>query len=81
MKSAFSNRQLEILHDAIARQGERALKGPGYARCRTCAGGQAVEMKCVVCRTTKCLDEFAKSQRSNRDNAVGVFDPRGEISS
>ncbi|KAL1880952.1 hypothetical protein Plec18167_003491 [Paecilomyces lecythidis] len=69
MQSAFSKRQLDILRNAMVQLGATALSGPGYAKCRTCVGGQTVEMTCSSCDKVKGLDEFAKAQRHNPDTA------------
>lgn len=69
MQNAFSKRQLDILRNAIAKKGTKAINSPGYARCRNCVGGQAVEMRCSVCDQVKGLDQFAKAQRHNREMA------------
>ncbi|KAI9371271.1 Stc1 domain-containing protein [Aspergillus egyptiacus] len=68
MQNAYSKRQLEILRNAIVVQGQRALNG-GHATCRTCTGGQTMELKCCQCETVKGLDEFAINQRKEHENA------------
>lgn len=75
MQSAFSKRQLDILRNAMVQLGATALSGPGYAKCRTCVGGQTVEMTCSSCDKVKGLDEFAKAQRHNPDTAVSTPSP------
>lgn len=72
MQTAFSKRQLDVLRHAIVVNGNKALNlnGPGYAKCRTCAGTQNAEMTCIICDKTKSLDDFAKNQRHNPDTAV-----------
>lgn len=45
------------------------INGPGWATCRECVGIQTVELTCIVCDKAKCLEEFAKNQRRDRDNA------------
>ncbi|OJJ32436.1 hypothetical protein ASPWEDRAFT_44552 [Aspergillus wentii DTO 134E9] len=70
MQSAFSKRQLDSLRNAIVLKGTKALAISGHgAKCRQCVGGQTVELKCCICDKIKGLDEFAKSQRQNRDSA------------
>ncbi|OXV11050.1 hypothetical protein Egran_01189 [Elaphomyces granulatus] len=71
MQNAFSNKQLSTVRQAIYQYGPAAMGDdrPGYAKCRTCAGTQVVELLCSVCDKTKGLDEFAKSQRRNPDTA------------
>jgi DNA repair protein RAD7 len=39
-------------------------------RCRTCTGGDLVEIQCTVCGKSKCIKEFANSQRRDIDFAV-----------
>ena len=72
MQTAFSNKQLNTMREAIFQYGQAALSDdqPGYVKCRSCSGTQVVELLCSVCDKTKGLDEFAKSQRRNPDTAV-----------
>ncbi|KAH8730370.1 Stc1 domain-containing protein [Phaeosphaeriaceae sp. PMI808] len=37
--------------------------------CRTCTGGQVIDIECVFCHETKGAEEFAKSQRQDTDTA------------
>ncbi|RJE18488.1 hypothetical protein PHISCL_09174 [Aspergillus sclerotialis] len=69
MHSAFSQRQIDILRDAIWCQGERALSGPGYARCRNCTTTSICELRCTVCGKIKGTQFFSKAQRTDRDHA------------
>ncbi|KAE8355307.1 Stc1 domain-containing protein [Aspergillus coremiiformis] len=69
MHSTYSKRQLDVLRNAMVVQGDRALMGPGHAKCRECVGGQTVELRCIICDKTKSLEEFAKAQRHDRDLA------------
>ncbi|KAE8145445.1 Stc1 domain-containing protein [Aspergillus avenaceus] len=69
MQSAFSKRQLDLLRNAMVLRGGKALTGPGHASCRTCVGGQTVELRCTICDQTKSLEQFAKNQRHDRDSA------------
>lgn len=73
MQSMFSKRQLEYLRHGIVTQGAPAVNGTGIAKCRTCVGGQTVELKCCICDKIKGLDEFAKAQRQFHDTAVCAF--------
>lgn len=70
MQSMFSKRQLEYLRHGIITQGARAVNGTGIAKCRTCVGGQTVELKCCICDKIKGLNDFAKAQRQFHDTAV-----------
>ncbi|OJJ80614.1 uncharacterized protein ASPGLDRAFT_51475 [Aspergillus glaucus CBS 516.65] len=69
MQSMFSKRQLEYLRHGIITQGARAVNGTGIAKCRTCVGGQTVELKCCICDKIKGLEDFAKAQRQLHDTA------------
>lgn len=70
MHSAFSERQIDILRDAMWHLGEKAVTGPGHARCRACAASQVCELKCLGCGKMKGIDAFSKTQRGDRDTAV-----------
>lgn len=70
MQSAFSKRQIDIFRNVMVTRDGNPTSGPGLAKCRHCVGSQSVELTCTVCDRTKGLEDFAKSQRANRDNAV-----------
>lgn len=72
MQSAFSKRQLDILRNAMVIEGAKAVTGRGHAKCRTCVGGQTVELRCCICDQIRGLEKFAKAQRQNRDRAVSI---------
>ncbi|GKZ48004.1 hypothetical protein AbraIFM66951_011751 [Aspergillus brasiliensis] len=65
---AFSNRQLDILRNAVVVEGA-APATSGHARCRQCTGPGNTELKCAQCDRVKSIDEFAKNQRQERDAA------------
>ncbi|KAJ8116054.1 hypothetical protein OPT61_g2445 [Boeremia exigua] len=61
----FSQKQLTDVRYQVSRTG-RITTNP---KCFRCTGGQLVEMECVMCHKTKGLEDFAKTQRKNPDNA------------
>lgn len=40
-----------------------------HVTCTLCTAGQTVELKCYVCDKVKGLEDFAKNQRKDPDNA------------
>ena len=57
----------------ITRQVNAAKLGEeAWLRCRKCTGVQPTEMECMLCGLVKGYDDFAKSQRKNRDRAVSA---------
>jgi hypothetical protein len=65
IRARFSTKQLTDLRYALKTTGRMAP-----ISCMSCTGQQLVEVECVMCRKTKGLEEFAKSQRNKPDNAV-----------
>ena len=73
----FSNKQQLDLKKMILAKGNKGNEGHqsnGWISCKSCTSGQNTEMFCVVCEETKALDQFAKTHRRTRDNAVEYYD-------
>lgn len=70
---AFSEKKLTDLRNGMAsgqiKEGQESGK---WIICRSCVGGQTMELTCIMCDVTKSLDGFAKTHRRNPDNAVGL---------
>ncbi|KAL4952014.1 Stc1 domain-containing protein [Aspergillus filifer] len=64
----YSKRQLDIFRNAFVVEGQPATN-KGYATCRSCTGGQTMELRCCVCDKTKSLDGFALNQRKEHEFA------------
>ncbi|EAW14164.1 uncharacterized protein ACLA_071970 [Aspergillus clavatus NRRL 1] len=65
----IKKRQLEALRHAILAQGQRVALVKNNTKCRICTRNQTVELRCCVCDKIKGLDDFAKTQRQDRDTA------------
>ncbi|PVH99258.1 hypothetical protein DM02DRAFT_656602 [Periconia macrospinosa] len=63
----FSSTQLSHARLAISEKGVHAEYS---IKCQSCIDGGVVEIKCIACSKTKGLEEFARSQRRNPDNAT-----------
>jgi DNA repair protein RAD7 len=61
----FSTKQLTDLRYHLKTTGKMCA-----INCKPCTGQPMVEVECVMCRKTKGLEEFAKSQRAKPDSAV-----------
>lgn len=64
----FSQKQLTDVRYQISTMG-KITKNP---KCFKCTGHQLVELECYMCHKTKGLEAFAKSQRSNPEEAVSI---------
>jgi hypothetical protein len=62
--AGYSNKQL-----ADARL-HKSRGQPYQVKCISCSGVPKMEMKCTYCQVDKELNEFAKTHRRDRDNAV-----------
>lgn len=69
-REEFSKRQL--LKFTSYNKGSRTTKkdvDSVHVTCTLCTAGQTVELKCYVCDKVKGLEDFAKNQRKDPDNA------------
>ncbi|KAF2872924.1 Stc1 domain-containing protein [Massariosphaeria phaeospora] len=66
IQDRYSQNQLDKARYDIMKRGPTARY---VAHCRGCAGGQTVEIECIMCHKTKGLEDFAKSQKKKPDSA------------
>lgn len=65
----FSKKEQDRARDALRYTGVL----PTDLKCIPCTGGQNTEMKCIMCEQVMGLDMFAKTHRSNPENAVSYL--------
>ena len=69
----YSKKQLDELRKKLSKLRSAEIPDAMTANCRACNGGSVVELQCSKCDKVKGLDDFAKAQRSNGDNAVSII--------
>lgn len=75
-KDAFSKKRLIDLAEHITAEARRHkpfnAKLTPFVPCAGCSTQQVSELECHMCKKTKGLDGFSKTQRRNPDRAVSL---------
>lgn len=76
MAEKFSNKQKQLYVNTLRESKGKPVSLFKHPKCTKCTGQQNVEMTCKFCDVTKGLEDFAKNQRNNPDNAVSRLSDR-----